>query len=63
MSDKTKILGNVERLRNNLKDGSFGLALVDAHDKNMPKAREASIKAVLQARLDQLRAVDDNPKA
>ena len=54
---------NVDRLRMNLKEGSLAMRVVDAHHTAAASGSTDAVKAVLQARLDQLRTLIDNAKA
>ncbi len=57
-----KPLDNVARLLKHLKDGSLAVRLVGAHRNPGAGSPVTSAKAVLTARLEQVRESLDNPK-
>lgn len=50
---------NLQRLKKNLAAGSLAAKLVEAHEKANAAERPAAIRAILQTRLDTVRAALD----
>lgn len=62
MPDKTEVINNSERLLMHLDEKSLAARLVRAHQNRDPAHPSASIKAVLQERIEQVRGSFDVTK-
>jgi hypothetical protein len=62
MPDETKPPDNFDRLLKHLKNGSLAVRLVQAHRASGAASPSESMKAVLRARLEQVRGDLDSTK-